>query len=259
MKEQEIYYYSDELNDEFSGSHITPRVIDEKYKYLHKNIFWNLAHFLVQNVLSVPIKVLYAKLKFRIKYIGKEKLKKYKKEGYFVYANHTQVFADTFLTSNVIYPKRNYLIVNPENVSMKFLGNFVQMFGAIPIPTGRDGMKNFLNAIKYHIQKGHSITIYPEAHIWPYYTKIRPFKSVSFKYPIELDKPVFCITNTYQKREKNKVKITSYIDGPFFVNKDLETKQEQKKDLRNRVYNQMVERSKNSNFEFIKYEYKDKK
>ena len=79
MKEQEIYYYSDELNDEFSGSHITPRVIDEKYKYLHKNIFWNLAHFLVQNVLSVPIKVLYAKLKFRIKYIGKEKLKKYKK------------------------------------------------------------------------------------------------------------------------------------------------------------------------------------
>ena len=32
MKEQEIYYYSDELNDEFSGSHITPRVIDEKYK-----------------------------------------------------------------------------------------------------------------------------------------------------------------------------------------------------------------------------------
>ena len=259
MKEQEIYYYSDELNDEFSGSHITPRVIDEKYKYLHKNIFWNLAHFLVQNVLSVPIKVLYAKLKFRIKYIGKEKLKKDKKEGYFVYANHTQVFADTFLTSNVIYPKRNYLIVNPENVSMKFLGNFVQMFGAIPIPTGRDGMKNFLTAIKYHIQKGHSITIYPEAHIWPYYTKIRPFKSVSFKYPIELDKPVFCITNTYQKREKNKVKITSYIDGPFFVNKDLETKQEQKKDLRNRVYNQMVERSKNSNFEFIKYEYKDKK
>ena len=83
MKEQEIYYYSDELNDEFSGSHITPRVIDEKYKYLHKNIFWNLAHFLVQNVLSVPIKVLYAKLKFRIKYIGKEKLKKYKKHLHF--------------------------------------------------------------------------------------------------------------------------------------------------------------------------------
>ena len=254
MKEQEIYYYSDELNDEFSGSHITPRVIDEKYKYLHKNIFWNLAHFLVQNVLSVPIKLLYAKLKFRIKYIGKEKLKKYKKEGYFVYANHTQVFADTFLTSNVIYPKRNYLIVNPENVSMKFLGNFVQMFGAIPIPTGRDGMKNFLTAIKYHIQKGHSITIYPEAHIWPYYTKIRPFKSVSFKYPIELDKPVFCITNTYQSygRHNNKIQLVSYVDGPFYPNEELPLKERQQ-DLRDRVYEKMVERSKNNNVEHIKY------
>ena len=257
-KDKKTIYYTDELNDEFSKVQMKPRVIDEKYKYLHKNIFWNLAHFLVQNVLSVPIKVLYAKLKFRIKYIGKEKLKKYKKEGYFVYANHTQVFADTFLTSNVIYPKRNYLIVNPENVSMKFLGNFVQMFGAIPIPTGRDGMKNFLTAIKYHIQKGHSITIYPEAHIWPYYTKIRPFKSVSFKYPIELDKPVFCITNTYQKRGKNKVKITSYIDGPFYPDEGLKIK-EATEQLRNEVYDAMIARSKNSNIEYIKYEYKDKK
>lgn len=253
MKKEQIYYYSDELNDEFSGSDITPRIIDEKYKYLHKNIFWNLAHFFVQNVLSVPIKVLYAKIKFRIKYIGKEKIKEYKKQGYFVYANHTQTFADTFLTSNVIYPKRNYLIVNPENVSIKFLGNFVQMFGAIPIPCNKCGMKNFLQAIEYYIEKGHSITIYPEAHIWPYYTKIRPFKNVSFKYPIELDSPVFCITNTYQKRAKNKVKITSYIDGPFFVNKELKNIKEQKQDLRDRVYNTMVERSKNSDFEYIKY------
>ena len=39
MKEQEIYYYSDELNDEFSGSHITPRVIDEKYNICIKIYF----------------------------------------------------------------------------------------------------------------------------------------------------------------------------------------------------------------------------
>ena len=199
------------------------------------------------------------KIKFKIKYVGKEKLKPYKKQGYFIYGNHTQIFADTFITSNTNYPKKNFFIVNPENVSMKFLGNVVEMLGAIPIPGNKEAMKNFLEVIEKRIKDGNSVTIFPEAHIWPYYTKIRPFKSVSFKYPIELDKPVFCITNTYQKRGKNKVKITSYIDGPFFVNKDLETKQEQKKDLRDRVYNQMVERSKNSKFEFIKYEYKDKK
>ena len=250
-------YYEDELNDEFSEAKIEPRIIDGSYKYEHKSFWWNFTAYLVQNVISVPFKFLYAKLKFRIKYIGKEKLKPYKKQGYFVYGNHTQAFADTFIISNTIFPKRNYIIVNPENVSMKFLGNFVQKFGAIPIPNERSGMRNFLETIKNKIQKGYAITIFPEAHIWPYYTKIRPFKNVSFKYPIEYNTPVFCVTNTYHKRGKNKVKIITYIDGPFFQNEYIENIQEKKQDLRDKIYNKMVERSKESTYEFIKYERKE--
>ena len=224
MKNEKIIYYKDELNEEFSTAKIEPRKIDENYKYIHKNIIWNTCAFLVQNVLSIPIKYLYAKIKFRVKYIGKEKLKPYKKQGYFIYGNHTQAFADTFLISNI------------------------------------KGMKNFLEAVEKRIKQGHSITIFPEAHIWPYYTKIRPFKSVSFKYPIQLKTPSFCVTNTYQSYGKNndKVKIVSYIDGPFFPDEGL-TLKEQQENLRNKIYNQMVERSKNSNIEVIKYEKKEKR
>lgn len=255
MKYKKINYYKDELNDEFSEAKIIPRIIDEKYKYIHKNPLWDFASFLLQNVVSMPIKILYSKIKFKIKYIGKEKLKQYKKEGYFVYVNHTQVFADVFIPSLPIYPKRNHFIVNPENVSIKFLGNIVQLLGAIPIPINKEGMKNFIEAIEFHLEKKHSITIYPEAHIWPYYTKIRPFKAVSFKYPVQYKKPTFCMTNTYQSYGKNndKVKIVTYIDGPFFPNENLTSLQEQKQDLRNQVYNCMVERSKNSNIEFVEY------
>lgn len=254
MKEKKIIYYTDELNDEFSTAKIEPRKIDENYKYRHKNIFWNIGTFIIQNILSVPIKVLYSKIKFRTKYIGKEKLKPYKKQGYFIYGNHTQSFADTFLTSNAIYPKRNFFIVNPENVSMKFVGNFIQMLGAIPIPGNKKAMKNFIEDIKNKINKGYSITIFPEAHIWPYYTKIRPFKSVSFKYPVELNAPCFCMTNTYQSYGKNndKIKIVAYIDGPFFPDENISI-QESKQNLRDKVYNCMVERSKNSNIEYIEY------
>lgn len=257
MKNRETIYYSDELNDEFSTAKIKPRIIDETYKYEHKNILWNILGWIIQNILSVPIKFVYVKVKFRIKYIGKEKVKPYKKQGYFVYGNHTQSFADTFITTNVIYPKRNFLIVNPENVSMKFLGNIVQMLGAIPIPSTKSGMKNFLASIKKKIKKGYSITIFPEAHIWPYYTKIRPFKEVSFKYPVELNVPSFCLTNTYQSYGKNKIRIVTYLDGPFFPNEELNIR-ERKIDLRNRIYNCMAERSKNSNIEYIKYMKKEK-
>lgn len=125
------------------------------------------------------------------------------------------------------------------------------MFGAIPIPSNIKATKNFLESIRKKIEKGNSITIFPEAHIWPYYTKIRPFKPVSFRYPAELNVPSFCITNTYQKKGKG-FRIVSYIDGPFYPDENLNF-QERKKDLRDRIYNCMVERSQNNNIEIIKY------
>lgn len=95
--------------------------------------------------------------------------------------------------------------------------------------------------------------IYPEAHIWPYYTKIRPFKDVSFRYPLEYDTKSFCITNVYKKRRFSKTpRIVTYVDGPFLINRDLD-KKEARRDLRDRIYNQMVIRSKENNYELIKY------
>ena len=125
------------------------------------------------------------------------------------------------------------------------------MLGAIPVPGNREAMKHFLESVNKRIKQGYAITIYPEAHIWPYYTKIRPFKVVSFEYPVKLKTPVFCFTNTYQKygKKQDKVQIVSYIDGPFFLDETLTAKQK----LRDEVYNCMVERSKNSNVEVIKY------
>lgn len=253
MENREIIYYKDELNEEFSKAVITPRKIDENYKYEH-NPFWEVCSYLIQNVFSMPIKVGYEKIKFKLKYIGKEKLKQCKKEGYFIYANHTQAFADTFITSVGNYPKRNFLIVNPANVSIKGAGHLIEMLGAIPTPSSKTAMKNFLKIIEKRIKNKNSVTIYPEAHIWPYYTKIRNFKDVSFKYPVELQAPSFCMTNTYQKYGKNKekIKIITYIDGPFYPNNEL-PKKEAQKELRDKIYNQMVERSKNSDVEYIKY------
>ena len=82
--EEKIIYYKDELNDEFSEAQIVPRKIDGSYKYVHKNPLWNLCAFLVQNILSMPIKFLYVKIKFGIKYVGKKKLKEYKKIKFIV-------------------------------------------------------------------------------------------------------------------------------------------------------------------------------
>ncbi len=252
MKNKDVIYYNDELNDEFSGTSIKKREVDENFHY-KKNFVWEFFSIIIQNVISMPIKFFYAKCKFRLKFVGKEKLKAYKKQGYFIYGNHTQNFLDTFLHSLAFYPKRNFLLVNPENISLKGTGTFVEMLGAIPIPTKPSGFRNFMKQIKNRYEKGSGITIYPEAHIWPYYTKIRNFKDVSFKYPIDLNAPCFAITNTYQKRKNGKPQIISYVDGPFFPDDKISNIKERQKDLRNQVYNAMCERAKNNNIEVIKY------
>lgn len=248
---ENVVYYENELEDEFSKAKITPIRIDENYNYSH-NLLWNFCSYIFQNILSMPIKLIYAKIKFNIKFIGKEKFKKCKDTGYFIYVNHTQEFADTFIPSLANYPKRNFFIVNPENISMKGLKNVVELLGAIPVPGNIKASKNFLDKIKHCINSKNSITIYPEAHIWPYYTKIRNFKSVSFKYPVELNKPVYVITNTYHKTKRGKVNIVSYIDGPFYANCNL-SKKEAKEDLRNLVFETMKNRSMLSTYEYIKY------
>lgn len=259
MKEKRTIYYSDELHEEFSEAEITPRRIDENYPYFHGKL-WDFCSLLIQNVFSMPIKLIYQKAKFHLKYVGREKLKECRKKGYFIYGNHTQPFADTFIPSVANYPHRNFFIVNPANVSMPGLHHLVEMLGAIPIPCDFGGMKHFMKAVEEKIRKNHSVTIYPEAHIWPYYTKIRPFEAVSFKYPVALDVPVYALTNTYHQRKKgsDRVNIITYIDGPFYPDKSLKPKERQQV-LRNQVYECMVERSRESDYEVICYQKIEKK
>lgn len=253
MEEKKVIYYKNELEDEFSEKKINPIKIDKNYKY-SKSPVWDFCSLIMQNILTMPIKLIYLNAKLKIRYIGKEKFKECKHTGYFIYGNHTQSFADTFIPSIANYPKRNFFIVNPENVSMNGLKTFAKLAGAIPIPEDLESYKNFLEHIKKVINKKHSITIYPEAHIWPYYTKIRNFRTVSFSYPVRLNKPVYACTNTYQSygRNNDKVRIVSYIDGPFIPDQRLHPK-EREQELRNIIYNKMVERSKESNIEKIQY------
>lgn len=255
-KLKKVIYYTDELNDDFSEAKVTSKVIDKNYKYLHKNIFWKLSYFFWYRIVATPLGFIYLKTKFKHKIIGKEKLKKCK-SGYFLYGNHTQEIGDAFIPSLVTYPKRTFVIVHPSNVSIPVLGRVTARMGALPLPDDIGATKNFIEAVETKIKEKRCITIYPEAHIWPYYTKIRPFVANSFRYPAKLKTPVFCFTNTYQTKGKSKkVRIVTYIDGPFYPDENLNFKEQEQK-FRDEVYNAMVERSKNNNVEVIKYERKN--
>ena len=250
---RKVIYYSDELHDEFSTAVIEPIRIDGDYRYVRRSLFRRFTHFFWYRVVAFPIAFFYTKCKFHHRIENAKVLRPYRKGGYFLYGNHTQDIGDAFIPNMIDKRTDKYLIVHPNNVSIPVIGKVTPSLGALPLPDDRAAYRNFLSAIEYRIRQRRAVVIYPEAHIWPYYTGIRHFPETSFHYPVKLGVPVFCFTNTYQKRKRSqKPKIVTYVDGPFFPNPEL-PRHEQLTDLRDRVRKKMCERAERSDCVVIQY------
>ena len=253
MDKRKVIYYQDELNDEFSVAQITPKVIDGSYVYDYTSPWKKFTHVFWYRIVAAPLAISYTKLCFHHKIIGKKLLKAQKDTGVFLYGNHTQDIGDALIPNILNLSKDTYVIVHPNNVSMPILGAVTPSLGAIPLPDDREAYRNFLKIIDKRIGEKRQIVIYPEAHIWPYYTGIRPFSDDSFHYPVKANVPAFCFTNTYQKRRfSKKPRIVTYIDGPFYPDPALPVRA-RRKDLRDRIYRQMCERAKLSTVVTIQY------
>ena len=62
--EQQVIYYEDELNDEFSTAVITPKKIDENYQYIYSGAWKKFTHFFWYRIIATPLAYLYLKLYF---------------------------------------------------------------------------------------------------------------------------------------------------------------------------------------------------
>lgn len=249
--ETPVIYYDNELEDEFSKARITPRKIDESYDY-DGGVLRKIGRFFLYRLIARPFGFLFLKIKYHHRIVNRKCLKQARGTGFYLYGNHTNAMADPFIPSMITYPVGVYAIAHSNNVSMPVLGRLTPALGAIPLPDGKAALKNFTEAIDRAISKKNCVIIYPEAHIWPFYTGIRNFKDASFRYPVKHDVPVFCFTNTYQKKRGKTPQIVTYVEGPFFVDKSLPHK-DQKKDLRDRVYAAMKKNAEHSNVELVRY------
>lgn len=247
-----IIYYTNELEDEFSEAVITPRKIDGNYDY-EGGILRRIGRGFWYFVLAKPLAFLFLKIKFRHKIINRKCLKHAVKQGFFLYGNHTNAIADALIPTMVGHPASVYVIVHANNVSMPILGKITPSLGAIPLPDDKEAVKHFNITISNKIAAGKCIAIYPEAHIWPYCTWIRNFKDSSFRYPVQYNTPVYCFTNTYQKRKHSKTpQIVTYVDGPFYPDEALSGR-DRRVQLHAQVLNTMKERSKNNNVTLVQY------
>lgn len=248
MSKQRVRYYKTFEDDFFQvGKEYT---LNPDYKWIKTDFKSRFLSVLIYS-LAIIFANVYCRLFLHVRIKGAKVLRK-QKGGFFLYGNHTQPIGDVFNPALACFPKRIYTVVGVANMHLPIISKILPYLGALPIPDTLGGMKEFNKSIEKRITDGHPVIIYPEAHLWEYYTRIRPFPETSFKYAVNLNAPVFCMTTTYQKRKiGKKPKIAIFIDGPFEATS--KTKKEQAFEIKEKVYNCMSERVKASDCEYIKY------
>ena len=256
---ERVFYYESEEDDPIKTKEQEKKekvTLPEGYEYIPKNPlvrlysrilfsgFWVFGHW-------------YERHYWKAKFYGREKLKKAKGSGYVMYCNHTNPFHDVFgpaLAAN----RRIYTVISPVNLKIPGIGPILPMIGGVPLGTNAEEKKAMNEAVdKRLVKQKKCLVIYPEAHVWPYATKIRKFPAggKSFKYAVRNNLPVFSMTTTYHKRKSNKrdlPRMDIYVDGPFFPDPKLSDEENQEM-LAKKVYDSMVKYAKKNTYEYFKY------
>lgn len=256
-EEERVFYYASENDDPIKTKEQEKKIkvkLPEDYVFIPKNPFVKLYSAVLYRGFKVFARW-YAKYYLEMKIVGREKFKKAKGKGYVIYANHTNPFHDAFSPA-VVADRRIFTIISPVNLLLPGIGKFLPYIGAMPLGSSEKKKKEMNEAVDKRLKQKNCLVIYPEAHVWPYYTGIRKFPAgdKSFKYAVRNDLPVFTMTTTYQKSRKGhaRPRMTVYVDGPFYADKNL-SEEEKRSKLAKQAYESMVKYSKKSNYEYFKY------
>lgn len=248
---RKVFYYKSYTDDLVTSKNQNYK-LKTNYQWIHNNIIYRICSEVLYRFAYI-ISLIYCKFGLHVKIKNKKILSKYKNQGYFLYGNHTQPIGDVFTPAHICKNKRIYVIVSPANLGVAGIGPLLPMLGALPIPQSIKDTKKLWNAIDTRIKQNKCVVIYPEAHVWPYYTEIRPFETTSFKFPVNSNVPSFVMTTTYYKRKFGKKPgIKVYLDGPFMPDGNIPKKDREEK-LCKEIYECMKNRSKNSTYKYIEY------
>ncbi|WDF82042.1 1-acyl-sn-glycerol-3-phosphate acyltransferase [Lacticaseibacillus pabuli] len=135
--------------------------------------------------------------------------------GAYIFINHTQPVGDVFLPYLLAGSRRVHPIVAAANLGVPIGGKLLRPAGALVLPNRLHQLGSFQVAMTARLAKGDMVVMYPEAHVWPYTTLIRPFATGSVHYPAADGRAVYTATTTYQPGRGRRPRMTVYVDGPF--------------------------------------------
>ena len=262
---ERVFYYESEEDDPIKTEEQEKKIevrLPEGYEFIPKNPFVRAYSSVLYRIFKL-FGQYYERGYWQVKVYGREKLKQAKGKGYVLYANHTNPFHDVFGPA-IAVDRRIFTITNPVNLKIPGIGKFLPYIGGLPLGKTKEEKAAFHAAADKRLKQGNCLVIYPEAHLWPYYTKIRkyPAGDKSFVYAARNNLPVFTMVTTYHERKNRKrgdlPRMNIYIDGPFWPD-EKKSEKENQAILAKKAYESMVKWSKKNEYEYFRYIKKSEK
>jgi len=137
-------------------------------------------------------------LVFRLKVKGQDNLKRV--EEAILISNHTLVM-DPGLIAHAIRPRRTYFTMLEETASVPFLGTFVRLLGAVPIPEHSISIRTLEEAVLKALKELGYVHFFPEGECYLWNQEIQTFHPGAFYLACRLHIPVMpIITVLYERR-----------------------------------------------------------
>lgn len=217
--------------------------IDENYEYVKTGKIFSFFSNLLYYGIAIPILKVLTKIVYDLKIEGKENIKNLN-SGAISVSNHVLVL-DCAMVGLTYGFKKIYYTTREGSFKIPFVRKLIKLLRAIPIPSGIDNKKNFINSINLLLKNNNIVHFYPEAALRPYCEKIRNFKNGAFSFSVNNNIPVVPIVINFRNPKgirkifKRKKDVTLTVLEPIFPDRNILNKKECIEDLKQRVHEEM--------------------
>ncbi len=156
-----------------------------------------------------------------LRVIGRGNLRRLPKGGAFLITNHS-LYLDPGILSHVICPKRTLFSALEETFRIRYLGNYIRLLGAFPIPD-QNSLVRLVRPLRDALRRGWLVHFFPERDLKWQNEVLQPFHPGVFFLAQLFKVPVVPITLVIRHRRlfgarlgRLSFRVTAVIERPIY-------------------------------------------
>ena len=154
-----------------------------------RNPIWRFCQFIFYYCIIIPLLKVGVTLWFGLKLENRAVFRSLKGQGYVVTSNHIHPMDCTMIGLS-IFPRHAIYTSQEETFYVRGLGLLLKLLNCIPILSGMQGLRIFLDTMEAELKRGKVVVVYPEGEIGLLCDHLRKFRDGAFTLATRANVPI---------------------------------------------------------------------